>query len=264
MMIGKADAAVTSISTADADSITVRGRDLTSDLMGRVSFTEYFYLLVTGREPTENQRFFLDLLLVAIAEHGLVPTNQVARMTHGADPKFLQGAVAAGLLGCGSVILGTTQLCGEYLIEARERCERDGLSPREIATLSVREARGSGIRIPGFGHPVHKPKDPRAQRILALADERGVAGIHTELARAIEASVEEIWPKPLPMNVSMMIAAVLLDLDFPTPVLKGIPILARTASLLAHLAEEAEHPIGFLMTHHAEKAISYEPSEADR
>lgn len=264
MMIGKAGAAVTSISTADADSITVRGRDLTSDLMGRVSFTEYFYLLVTGREPTENQRFFLDLLLVAIAEHGLVPTNQVARMTHAADPEFLQGAVAAGLLGCGSVILGTSQLCGDYLVEARERCEREGLKAGEVAALMVREARESGKRIPGFGHPIHKPKDPRAQRILALADARGAAGFHTELARAIEASVNEIWPKPLPMNVSMMIAAVLLDLDFPAPVLKGIPILARTASLLAHLAEEAERPIGFLMAHHAEEAISYEPSEEGR
>lgn len=264
MLIGKAGEAVTSISTADADSITVRGRDLTSELMGRISFTEYFFLLVTGREPTEEQRFFLDLLLVAIAEHGLVPTNQVARMTHGADPKFLQGAVAAGLLGCGSIILGTTQLCGDYLIEARERCEKEGLEPRELATLLVREAQENELRIPGFGHPVHKPKDPRAQRILALADERGASGVHTKLARAIEASVDEIWPKPLPMNVSMMIAAVLLDLDFPASVLKGIPILARTASLLAHLAEEAEHPIGFLMAHHAEEAISYKPPGDDQ
>jgi citrate synthase len=263
-MIGKAGTAVTSISTADADSITVRDRDLTSDLMGRVSFTEYFYLLVTGREPTEDQRFFLDLLLVAIAEHGLVPTNQVARMTHAADPEFLQGAVAAGLLGCGSVILGTTQLCGDYLIKARERREREGLGAAEVAAFLVREARESGKRIPGFGHPVHKPKDPRAQRILELADERGIAGMHTEFARSIEASVNEIWPKPLPMNVSMMIAAVLLDLNFPAPVLKGIPILARTASLLAHLAEEAERPIGFLMAHHAEEAISYEPSGENR
>lgn len=264
MMIGKPGAAVTSISTADADSITVRGRDLTSDLMGHVSFTEYFYLLMTGREPTEDQRFFLDLLLVAIAEHGLVPTNQVARMTHAADPEFLQGAVAAGLLGCGSVILGTTQLCGVYLMEAKKRGEREGLGADEVAALLVREARDGGKRIPGFGHPLHKPKDPRAQRILALADERGIAGVHTELARAIETAVDQIWPKPLPMNVSMMIAAVLLDLDFPTPVLKGIPILARTASLLAHLAEEAEHPIGFLMAHHAEQAIGYKPSGEDQ
>ena len=259
MMIGKAGSAVTSISTADADSITVRERDLVSDLMGRVTFTEYFHLLVTGREPTEDQRFFLDLLLVAIAEHGLVPTNQVARMTQAADPDFLQGAVAAGLLGCGSVVLGTAQVCGQYLEEARALAKRDGHDPDTAAALMVQQMLESGRRIPGFGHPIHKPTDPRAQRILSLADEHGAAGIHTELARATEMAVARIWPKPLPMNISMMIAAVLMDLDFPVSIIKGIPILARTASLLAHLAEEAERPIGFLMAHAAEEAITYMP-----
>ena len=71
--------------------------------------------------------------------------------------------------------------------------------------------------------------------------------------------VPEVWGKPLPMNVSMPIAAVLLDLDFPPAILKGIPILARTASLLAHLAEESANPIGFLMAAEAEEAIAYEP-----
>ena len=64
--------------------------------MGRLSFTEYFHLLVTGREPTETQRFFLDLLLVAIAEHGLVPTNQAARMTYAADPARAAGGGGGG------------------------------------------------------------------------------------------------------------------------------------------------------------------------
>ena len=254
MLIGKAGPATTSISTADAASLTVRGRDLCSDLMGRVSFTDYFHLLVTGREPTEDQRFFLDLLLVAIAEHGLVPTNQVARMTYAADPAALQGAVAAGILGCGSVVLGTTEACGRFLIEAAARIRR-GEALRQI----VAEIRAGGGKVPGFGHPLHKPVDPRAQRILALAAERGIAGRHVAIAREAEAVVPEVWGKPLPMNVSMPIAAVLLDLDFPPAILKGIPILARTASLLAHLAEESERPIGFLMAASAEAAIAYEP-----
>ena len=104
MKIGRQGRATTSISTADANSISVRGSDLCSELMGHIGFTEYFFLLMTGRRPSENQRFFLDLLLVAIAEHGLVPTNQVARMTYAAAPEALQGAVAAGILGCGSEI----------------------------------------------------------------------------------------------------------------------------------------------------------------
>jgi citrate synthase len=255
MRIGKQGKAATSISTADAESISVRGHDLVTGLMGHVSFTEYFFLLTTGRKPTEEQRYFLDLLLVSIAEHGLVPTNQVARMTYAADPDFLQGAVAAGLLGCGKVILGTTEIAGRFLIDAHERMQSEGLTMDDI----VAKAQDQGTRIPGFGHPLHKPVDPRAQRILSLAEERGVAGTYVGLARAVEDSVARIWRKPLPMNVSMAIPAVLLDLDFPPSVLKGIPILARTASLLAHLAEEADRPIGFVLSHHAEMAIEFEP-----
>lgn len=254
MQIGKPGRASTAISTADASSITVRGHDLVADLMGPVSFTQYFYLLTTGRMPTEEQTYFLDLLLVSIAEHGLVPTNQVARMTYAADPDFLQGAVAAGLLGCGKVILGTTETAGAFLTECRARIA-EGASADDI----VAAARDRKERIPGFGHPLHKPVDPRAQRILALAEERGVAGPYVTLARDIEAAVARQWPKPLPMNVSFAIPAVLLDLDFPPAVLKAIPILARTASLLAHLAEESGNPIGFTLAHHAEAAISFEP-----
>lgn len=255
MKIGKQGRAVTSISTADAESITVREYDLAAELMGQISFTEYFFLLTTGKKPTQEQRFFLDLLLVSIAEHGLVPTNQVARMTHAADPDFLHGAVAAGLLGCGKVILGTTEVAGKFLIETRKRIEAEGLSTDDI----VAQAQELGRRLPGFGHPLHKPVDPRAQRILELAAERGLSGPYIRLARSLEDSVNRIWRKPLPMNVSMAIPAVLLDLDFPPSVLKGIPILARTASLLAHLAEEVDTPIGFVLAHHAEGAISYEP-----
>jgi citrate synthase len=256
MLIGKAGTATTSISTADARSITVRGQDLCSALMGHVGFTEYFFLLVTGRKPTADQIWFLDLLLVAIAEHGLVPTNQVARMTLAADPDALQAAVAAGILGCGSVILGTSQYCGAFLIDAQAA----GVAPGDGAAMRafVAAIRARGAKVPGFGHPLHKPVDPRAQRILTLAEARGL-GRHVALARLAEVAVPEIWGKPLPMNVSMAIAAVLLDLDFPATMLKAVPILARTASLLAHLAEEQENPIGFLLAAQAETAIRYDP-----
>src|SRR6185503_1698976 len=121
MPIGKPGEPVSHISQAHPDRIEVRGHDLTEDLMGRLSFTDYFHLLLTGEEPTEDQRFFLDLLLVAIAEHGMMPTNVAARMTLSADPGSLQGAVAAGILGCGPVILGTSEECARLLVQAREQ-----------------------------------------------------------------------------------------------------------------------------------------------
>jgi citrate synthase len=249
---------VSRIAQAYPDRVEVRGRDLTKDMMGRVSFTEYFHLLLTGDEPTEEQRFFLDLLLVAIAEHGMMPTNVAARMTLSADPGSLQGAVAAGILGAGPVVLGTAESCARLLEEAQVKVV-SGRAPAEVAEEIARGIHASGDKVPGFGHPVHRPLDPRAERILELADARGVSGPHVMLARRLRDAVADAWGKPLTMNVSMPIAAVLLDLGFPSAAVKAVPILARTAGLLAHLAEEQEHPLGLLMAARAEEAVEYEP-----
>jgi citrate synthase len=257
MQIGKAGAPVSHISQAYPDRVEVRGRDLCADLMGTLSFTEYFHLLLTGREPTEDQRFFLDVLLVAIAEHGMMPTNVAARMTLAADPGSLHGAVAAGILGCGPVILGTSEACAQLLEQAQVRVAAGG-APAAVAGDIARETRASGGKVPGFGHPVHRPLDPRAERILELADARAVSGPHVLLARSFRDGVAEAWGKPLPMNVAMPIAAVMLDLGFSSATVKAVPILARTAGLLAHLAEEQQQPLGFLMAGRAEDAIEYE------
>jgi citrate synthase len=258
MQIGSPGSPVSHISQAYPDRVEVRGRDLCGDLMGRLSFTEYFHLLVTGHEPSDDQRFFLDLLLVAIAEHGIMPTNVVARMTLAADPGSLQGAVAAGILGCGPVLLGTSELCALLLDEAQAKVTSGG-TPEAVADEMAQAIHAVGGKVPGFGHPVHRPLDPRAERILELADDRGVSGTHVLLARCFREGVVKAWGKPLTMNVSMPIAAVMLDLGFSSAVVKAVPILARTASLLAHLAEEQQHPLGFLMAGRAEEAIQYEP-----
>jgi citrate synthase len=256
MQIGKAESPVSHICQAYPDRVEVRGRDLCGDLMGRLSFTEYFHLLLTGSEPTDEQRFFLDLLLIAIAEHGMMPTNVAARMTLAADPGSLQGAVAAGILGCGPVILGAADTCARLLEQAQQAVVA-GAAPAAVAEMMARELHAAGERAPGFGHPVHRPLDPRAERILELADARGVSGPHVVLARSFRDAVAEAWGKPLTMNVSMPIAAVMLDLGFPSASVKAIPLLARTAGLLAHLAEEQQHPLGFLMAGKAEEAIDY-------
>jgi citrate synthase len=257
--IGSSGTPVSHISQAYADRVEVRGRDLTGDVMGRLSFTEYFHLLLTGDEPTDDQRFFLDLLLVAIAEHGMMPTNVAARMTLAADPGSLQGAVAAGILGCGPVILGTSEECARLLVAAQARVAA-GEAPDAVAAEMAAAVRAAGERLPGFGHPVHRPLDPRAERILDLADARGAAGPHVALARAFRDGAAQAWGRPLTMNVAMPIAAVMLDLGFPAAAVKAVPILARTASLLAHLAEEREQPLGFLMAGAAEEAIEYRPA----
>jgi citrate synthase len=188
-------------------------------------------------------------VLVSIAEHGLMPSNIAARMTLAADPGSLQGAVAAGILGAGPVILGAVDECARLLAAA----VAEGKGAAEIAA----EIHAAGGKVPGFGHPLHRPLDPRAERILELADARGVSGPHVALTRSLRSAVAAAWGKPLTLNVSLPIAAVLLDLGYRAAVVKAVPILARTASLLAHLAEEREQPIGFLLAAKAEDAIEY-------
>ena len=183
MQIGTPGDPVTHIAQAYPDRVEVRGRDLTGDLMGRLSFTEYFHLLLTGRGADRQQRFFLDLLLVAIAEHGMMPTNVAARMTLAADPGSLQGAVAAGILGCGPVILGTAEECARLLAEAHSQVRRRARRPRSPHGLAEAiHARGSAsARL----RPPRAPAgDPRAERILELADAQGVSGRARLLARA--------------------------------------------------------------------------------
>src|SRR3954453_3109332 len=131
----------------------------------------------------------------------------------------------------------------------------EGMDPMQVAG-DIHTAGGKG---PCFGHPLHRPLDPRAERILELADARGVSGPHVALARSFRDAVAEAWGRPLTMNVSMPIAAVLLDLGFPAAAAKAAPLLARTASLLAHRAEEQQQPIGFLLASRAESAVVYEP-----
>src|ERR1700750_1140221 len=146
MQIGRPGSPVSSISLAYPDRVEVRGRDLTGDLMGRLSFTEYFHLLLTGEEPTPEQRESLALLLVPIAEHGMMPTNVAARMTLAADPGSLQGAVAAGILGCGPVILGTSEECARLLVAAQQRVE-DGRPVEDAAREAAEEVRAAGVKL---------------------------------------------------------------------------------------------------------------------
>jgi citrate synthase len=256
MQIGKPGEPVTRISRAFPDRVEVRGHDLTGDLMGRLSFTAYFHLLLTGREPTEDEQFFLDVLLLSIAEHGLMPSNVAARMTLAADPSSLQGAVAAGILGAGPVVLGAAEDCARLLERGRARTAAGEETAAVARNLAV-EIHAAGGKVPGFGHPLHRPLDPRAERILELADERGVSGPHVALARELRAAVAAEWSRELTLNVSLAIAAVLLDLGYPAGIVKAVPILARTAGLLAHLAEEQEQPIGFLLAAHAEEGIEH-------
>jgi citrate synthase len=247
------------ISTSNETTILVRGRDLTQELIGHIGFTDHFWLLLTGALPTPAQRRILDATLVAIAEHGLVPSVQASRMTLAAAPEALQGAVAAGILGCGSVVLGSSEAAGKFFALIAARIET-GVALEAAAKAVVLEYRAERRPIPGYGHPLHTSSDPRAQRLLEVAAEVGIVGTHIPIARQVESLLPNLLGKPLALNVSGAIPAVLLDAGYPLAALKGVPILARTAGLIAHLLEEQFRPIGFVMSHAAAAAIDYDGS----
>ena len=263
MRIGKQDEPFSAISTSTADRIVVRGKDLCGEIIGQWDFTSYFWFLVTGDRPDERQLFFANAVLTAIAEHGLVPSAVAARMTLAAAPEAFQGAVAAGLLGCGSVVLGSAELAGRFLADLIAEAKAVGGDFGMAAAEGVRRLRSEKKAIPGFGHPLHSAGDPRALLLLRLAGERGVEGDHVRMLRAVEKAVGESLGRNLPINVNGAIPAVMLDVGFPLAALKGISLLARTASLIGHLREESERPIGFVLSGKAAEAVDYDGPAVD-
>ncbi len=257
MRIGKQDAPYSAICTSDATSITVRGHDLCRDIIGQMDFTSYFWLLVTGIAPTDVQRFFANAVLAAIAEHGLVPSVVAARMTYAAAPEAFHGAVAAGLLGCGSVVLGSAEVAGQFLAGLVAET-RSGVAAHSAALTGITRLRADRRAIPGFGHPQHAEGDPRALLLLELAAQHGVVGEHITMLNTIGDALPEAIGRRLPINVNGAIPAVMLDVGFPVGALKGISLLARTASLAAHLQEEIERPVGFILSGAAAAAIGYD------
>lgn len=258
MRIGKQDQSYTAIAKSDESSITVRGHDLCDDLIGQIDFTNYFWLLVIGQRPTSKQRKMLDACLVAIAEHGLVPSVQAARMTLAAGPEAWQGAMSAGLLGMGSVVAGSSEAAGQFLndIILKAKADETNIETAVIETLNALKSQRK--KVPGLGHPQHSAGDPRANKLLEIADASGVSGPYIETLKSLAEHAPKIINRPLPINVSGAIPAVMLDAGWPVEALKAVPLLARTAGLAAHLFEESQRSIGFIMSHNADLSISYD------
>lgn len=243
----------TSIARYDAAGVYVRERSLVDDLIGKVSFTQMIFLEIVGRAPTPAETEVLDACLVTLVEHGMTPSALVARMTLTGAPDALQGAVAAGLLGIGSVYAGSMEECGALLGRLVSADE-----PRALATALVTELRTAGARVPGFGHPHHKPDDPRALRLLEVADRTGVAGAHVAALRTLAEVVDEVHGRHITINATGAIAALLADCDVPIDALRGFAVISRSAGLVGHLVEERRTPAGNAIWHAGEAAVPYD------
>jgi citrate synthase len=236
----------TSLGTSTPTTITLLGQDLAADLMGKVSFGELAYWLITLNRPTPQQSRLFETVLLGLADHGFTPTAIAARLTYLSAPDAIQGAVAAGLLGGGSRYLGVTEDTGRFLADvlaSADSLPSDEAGWDALATRAVTERKAAGGFVPGLGHPVHKEGDPRTPVIIRVAREESLYGPHLALFEAIGRVHPAILGRTLPLNGAGVSGAALADLGLPIELLRGAALLARCAGLLGHIAEEIRRPI---------------------
>jgi citrate synthase len=224
------------------DTITAYGHNLPDELLGTVGFGAMGFLGLMGRIPTPGEDRVFNSLLVALVEHGQTPSAIVARLTYLGAPEALQAAVSAGLLGLGSVFVGTiegaAQLVQNALAEEAPDCDLEVVARRVVEQLAMQ-----GVIVPGIGHPKHKPVDPRTGKLFSIAREEGIYGRHCELMERVAAIAAERYNRPLPINATGAIGAIASDLGVPANVTRGLGVMARAMGLVAHLLEEQGTPI---------------------
>lgn len=225
--------------TSDTGRLRMRGRDTLGEVVGEKSFSEAFYFIVTGRDLEPERVRVFDACLVVLMDHGLTPTALVARMVHDSLPDDAQLPMIAGTMMVGGRFAGTMAGAGALYMEGAA-AEGD---KRGWAADVVRRHRERGEFIPGYGHPYYFPTDPRAERMFEIAGEAGCDGRYIALARLLAEEIERARGRPLTLNVTGALGAVLNEVGFPVEVMRSVAAVGRAAGLVAHIREEMESPI---------------------
>ena len=245
----------TRIARHTQEAIYVREVDLVDQLIGKVSFTQMMFFQITGRRPTPAQAALLDAVLVTLMEHGLTPSVIAARMVYASAPEALQAAVAAGLLAVGSTFVGSMENAVMLLDEVLGA--EEGEPARAVAIAGrYRESRQP---LPGFGHHLHKPDDPRSARLIALAREHAVPGNYLRALETLSRAIDEVYGRHITINATGAIAAVLGEIGFPQEVMRGVAVVSRAAGLVGHILEERREPAARFIWELAEREVGGEP-----
>ncbi len=253
-MTANAAAPTTSIATSTPEDVFIRDRSLCKDLIGKLTFTEMMLFGILGRLPTPAQTKVVDACLVTLMEHGLTPSALATRLAYSSAPEAMQSAVAAGLSCVGSVFVGTMEGCGALL--ARMLSAETSLA-QEARTIAS-EHRTAKQPLPGFGHPLHKPDDPRTLRLFEVAEAEGLAGKHVAAIRELCTAVDDVYGKHITLNATGAIAALLGDCGVPYEIMRGFAIVSRCAGLVAHVHEEQSRPAMKTIWETSEHAVRYE------
>ena len=216
------------------ERIVVRGKDLPGEILGNVNLGDMAFLMLTGRTPDARESRLFNAMAVTLVEHGLTPSSMVARLTYLGAPEAMQAAVAAGLCGLGSVFVGSTEGVAKMLSE----------------TTDVKKILAENKRIPGLGHPLHKPVDPRTKRLFEIARETGHYG---KYCKAMEQIALE---KKLVLNATGAIGALSCELGLDWRAVRGIGVMARAIGLVGHILEESKEPMALELWERTEEEAS--------
>lgn len=233
----------TRIGHANTHRVSVRDLDLVDDLIGQVSYAELTLLAITGERPAPGAVRLVDAVLVSLMDHGLTANALAARLNYWVAPEAIQAAVATGLLGAGSRLLGSMEGCGRLLSEIRADIDEQGAPEREAVWNRVQELLDADERVPGVGHNLHRGGDPRAAKLLEVARREGYAQRYVPLVELLPEVLTELTGKALPLNATGAIGALLLEVGVPWRLHRGFALMSRTAGLVAHVGEEIDNPL---------------------
>src|SRR3954454_24800808 len=209
------------IGWSTVERIVVRGKDLPNEILGHVNLGDMAFLELTGRVPNAKESKIFNAMVVTLVEHGGTPSATAARLTYLVAPEALQAPVASGLLGLGTVFVGSTEGVARLLSEGK----------------SAKEILAENKRIPGLAHPLHKPVDPRTVRLFEIARETGHYGKHCRTMEEIAAA------KKLTLNATGAIGALACELGLDWKIVRGLGVMARAIGLVAHILEETREPM---------------------
>jgi len=244
------------IAWATPTKVVVHGLDLCEDIVGKLDFGQMAFLQLFARLPEERELRMFNAMMVILVEHGITPSSLATRMTYAGAPEAVQAAVAAGLLGLGSVFVGSLDNAARLL----QASLPDPVNVPDIGVLAreiVDDYRARKEILPGIGHPFHKPIDPRAPALFKVAEQTGYDGPYIRLMCAIGKEAELQLNRPLPVNVTGAMAAVASEMKIPWQICRGLAVAARSVGLVGHILEEMRRPFAtalYLRTEHEASA----------
>jgi citrate synthase len=242
----------TNIAWSEVDKITVKGYDICNDILGKLSLGDVAFLMLTDRLPKARESVMFNAIAVTLVEHGLTPSALATRLTYAGAPEAMQAAVAAGLCGLGSVFVGSMETAARVLQEALPD-PRIGADLSRLAKEAVERLRARKQLVPGIGHTLHKPVDPRAPRLFQIAAENGYDGPYVKLMQLIAKEAEATSGKVLPVNATGAIGAIASELGLPWKIIRGIGAFARSIGLVGHILEEMKEPMAYEVKRWAEQ-----------